>query len=205
MSGLEGDFADRTDVGAGASARLEEVLQQVPPDRVSVDWILSHFFDRSPEFLFLVFTPVAIVPATSTLAGAVMLIAAVPMMFHHRGFALPRTLLARTIPRVKLERAVNSLLALLKRYEAYALAHPHPPARHHTRLAGFLVAALAASLLVPLPFSNILPGLTIGTVSLASLEQDGRLLLLASVLTTISLLAVTAEALSVFHLAAGIL
>ena len=184
-----------------ASAALEAVLREAPKDGVTMEWLLAHLLTRSPEFLFLAITPVAILPATSPFAGALLLVAALPLVFHRRAFPLPEFLASRQIPVARLERAIRSVQKVLKRYESFALAHPHPPTRHRTRLAGLLVSALAAALLVPLPFSNVLPGFTIGTVALASLEEDGRLLAVASFLTVISLVAVSLEAFSAFHLA----
>jgi hypothetical protein len=153
----------------------------------------------------LAFTPLAIVPATSPFAGVLLLIIATPLALHRRDFILPRFLAARKIRPAHIQRTLRALSGALKRYEAFALSHPHPPARHHTRLAGLLVMVLSVALLVPLPFSNILPGLTIGTVAVASLEQDKRLFALASVLTAISLLLVVLEAFSAYFAAATFL
>ena len=197
---------DRNEGLAGeASAALEAVLVEAPRDGVTMDWLLSHLLARSPEFLFLAVTPVAVLPATSPFAGGLLLVAALPLVFHRRAFFLPGFLAARKIPPARFEAAIRTMQKILKRYERFALAHPHAPARHRTRLAGILVSALAASLLVPLPFSNVLPGFTIGTVALPSLEEDGRLLFLAACLTVLSLLAVSLEAFSAFHLAARLI
>jgi hypothetical protein len=205
MGRFDQDIKDGCRDLAAVSEGIEDMLHDAPPGRVKADWLVSHLFDRSPEILFLVFTPIAIVPATSTLAGALLLMAAMPMMFRRHAVSLPRNLAFRTVARAKVERAFHGLIAVLRGYEAYALRHPHPPAARHTRWVGFLVALLALTLLVPLPFSNILPGFAIGTVALASLEQDGKLMLMASALATISILAVAMEAFSAFHVAARIL
>lgn len=93
---------------------------------------------------------------------------------HRRRFSPPRSRAFRTVPRAKIERAFRELIGVLKGYEAYASRHPHPPAAPHTRLVGFLIAILASTLLVPLPFSNILPGLAIGTVALASWNRTAN-------------------------------
>ncbi len=151
------------------------------------------------------FTPVAIVPATSPFAGALLLVAAVPLIAHRRGFFVPQFLATRHFPAARLDRAFKGVLPVLKWYEAYALSHPHPPAKHHTRLVGLLVTLLSMVLLLPLPFSNVLPGFAIGAVAVAALEQDGKLLILASLLSAVALLTVFFEAFSVFHLAAAIL
>lgn len=183
-----------------ASRFIEEALLDTPAEGATIDWLLSHLFNRSPEFLLLAFTPVAVIPATSTLAGAVLLVVAIPLIFHRRGFPVPAFLARKKLTRAQILQAFRISELLLRRYEAFALVHPHPPSRHHTRLTGVLVATLSSALLVPIPFSNVLPGLTIGTVAIASLEQDGRLFLVGSFLTAISLLLVLLEALVGYHL-----
>lgn len=186
---------------ADASARLEEILHDASPDGPTVDWLLTHLFERSPEFLLLLFTPLAVVPGTSPIVGAVLMVVALPLMAHHRSFFVPRFLASRRIATARLARALNRATSLLKRYERFALAHPHPPARSHNRLTGILVLLLSAALLVPLPFSNVMPGLTLGLLGLASLEGDGRLLWCAVALTVASFLIILWEVSSAMHVA----
>ena len=57
------------------------------------------------------------------------------------------------------------------------MAHP---AEATKRFVGAVVAILSTSLvLIPIPFSNVVPALVIALISLAYLEEDGLLLLLA--------------------------
>src|SRR5215472_8248327 len=179
-----------------ASLRFEAVLEEAPQDGMTIDWLLAHFFDRSPEFLFLVLTPLAVLPATSTLAGALLLVVAGPLVFHQRRVFVPGFLARKKLSRAKVERDFRGLSAVLRYYESYAARRPHPPARHHTRLVGIVVMTLAVALLVPLPLSNIMPALAVGAVALASLEQDGKLLILASLLAIVSLALVFVEVFS---------
>jgi hypothetical protein len=132
-----------------ASRRVENMLGDAPKKDATIEWLLAHFLDRSPEMLFLAFTPVAVVPATSTFAGALLFVAAVPLILDRRGFLVPTFLARQTIPVEKIEWSFKRLLAVLKFYETYALRRPQPLARHHTRLVGALVATLSAALLIP--------------------------------------------------------
>ena len=185
-----------------ASALVESVLGQVPADGVTAAWIREHLLIRSPEMLFLAFTPFAVIPATSPVAGIALLCTATPLIFRRRAIFVPLFAGRQKLSAARFEQASRLLLRILKRYEAYAMRRPHPPSHRHTRWTGLLIAVLGAALLVPLPFSNLLPGFTVGTVALASLEQDTRLLILASLMTGVSLLAVALEAWPVYHLAA---
>ena len=190
---------------AEASVRIDKMLRDASPEGVTVEWLLAHLFIRSPEFLFLTFAPVAIIPATSPIAGALLLIVAVPLVFHRRNIFVPRFLAMRIIRPAQLARAFTLAKGALKRYEVYALAHPHPPTSRHTWLAGALVTVLSATLLVPLPFSNVIPGFAIGTLAIASLEQDGRLFILGALLTATSLLFILLELISAYHLTTALL
>lgn len=192
---------DKSRSFATASARLEEIFNGASQDGPTLEWLLTHLFERSPEFLLLLFMPLAVTPGTSPVAGMVLMVVALPLMLHRRVFFVPDFLARRRISPMRLERALNGAMWLLKRYERFALAHPHPPARTRNRLAGFLVLVLSLALMVPLPLSNVLPGLTVGLVALASLEGDDQLLWLAAALTAGSFLLILWEASSVLHLA----
>ena len=198
------DIQNSSPAGA-ASLRIEAVLEEAPQDGLTIDWLLAHFYDRSPEFLFLVLTPMAVLPATSTLAGALLLVVAGPLVFHQRRVFVPGFLARKKLSRAKVERDFRGLSAVLRYYESYAAKRPHPPARHHTRLVGIMVMTLAVALLVPLPLSNIMPALAVGAVALASLEQDGKLLILASLLAIVSLALVFVEVFSAYHAAHAVL
>jgi len=117
---------ENVDLAGQASAALEAVLGEAPKDGVTMDWLLAHLLTRSPEFLFLAVTPVAILPATSPFAGALLLVAALPLVFHRRAFALPGFLAARQIPAARLARAVRTMQVILKRYEASPSPIPIP-------------------------------------------------------------------------------
>jgi hypothetical protein len=157
---------DPSGLSVGLSSQMENVLRELPAEGATIDWLLSHLLTRSPEMIFLTLTPIAIVPATSPFAGALLFAVALPLVLRRDGLRMPHFLAAKKIRAARVERVFKASAALLKRYETYALRRPHPPARHHTRLVGALVLMLSAMLLVPLPFSNVLPGFTVGTVAL---------------------------------------
>ena len=191
-------MATRNDTGAPLSA----LLLGSSPGGPTIDLLLRHLFERSPEFILLILSPVAILPATSVFAGAVLAFVAVPMIAHRRHVFIPRFLGSKKIAADRIERTLGKLSPVLRHYGIYARFHPNSPANSHTRWAGALVLVLALALLVPLPLSNILPGAAVGIVGLASLAGSIRYLLLASFLTAVSVLFVFLEALSAFHLAA---
>lgn len=206
-SGINNLFENREadNSSANLSTRLGEIVAQAPAGRVTIEWLFAHLINRSPEILLLAFAPVAIVPATSTLAGALLLVVAIPLAVQRPIQSLPTFLGHQSISSRKVTGGFKCLLAGLKFYESRAVRRSGALAWHHTRLIGTLVTTLSVTLLVPLPFSNILPGLAIGILALASLEQDRKLLLVAILLTALSLSVVLLEAAWLYRLVAGLL
>jgi hypothetical protein len=83
------------------------------------------------------------------------------------------------------------------------VVHPrwHTPPEATKRLVGAVVAMLSATLVfIPIPLSNVVPALVIALISLAYLEEDGVLLLIAVLAAVIVLLVAMA---AVWEMVAG--
>jgi hypothetical protein len=75
------------------------------------------------------------------------------------------------------------------------VVHPrwHTPLEATKRLVGTIVVVLSATLVfIPIPLSNVVPALVIALISLAYLEEDGILLLIALLAAVIVLAVATA-------------
>jgi hypothetical protein len=99
----------------------------------------------------------------------------------------------RRIPTPKIARLVHRTIPLLKRLET--IIHPrwHTPFEATKRGVGLVILLLAGTLILPFPFSHIIPALVIMLVSFAYLEEDGALLCisLAAALASFSITAAT--------------
>ena len=104
----------------------------------------------------------------------------------------PRRIATRSLPTKHLALVQRSLPVL--RY-LEKIVHPrwHTPLEATKRLVGTIVVVLSATLVfIPIPLSNVVPALVIALISLAYLEEDGILLLIALLAAVIVLAVATA-------------
>src|SRR3984893_17348426 len=83
------------------------------------------------------------------------------------------------------------------------VVHPrwHTPLKTTKRLVGTVVVILSATLVfIPIPLSNVVPALVIALISLAYVEEDGLLLLIALLAAVIVL---TVELVAVWEMVIG--
>ena len=102
---------------------------------------------------------------------------------------LPRSLLARSIPRQDFSRAVARALPVLMRLERWS--RPRMAALDSVpimRLVGFLLLALAVGLLFAAPVVGQIPlGIAVCTVGLGLVERDGLVVMAGFAIGTIGL------------------
>ncbi|MEJ0042058.1 MAG: exopolysaccharide biosynthesis protein [Rhizomicrobium sp.] len=173
-----------------ASVLIEGVVRGGTDEIVTVEWLLKQSPVAARETLMLVLALTALVPGASLPAGLILILLAVPMLFAREGVWLPRYVAARPISLPRLVRLVERVLPVLRWQERMI----HPVAQRLVGLSrplgALLIVALAATLLVPLPFSNVPPALAIAMIAVSYLETSGILLALAAV-SGVASLAVT--------------
>ena len=101
------------------------------------------------------------------------------------GCWLPKGLGAREVSKSSLEGLAERAKPWLERIEA--VSRPRLGALTHAPLDRFVGVALvlfSASILVPLPGTNTVPGFAVVLVSMGLLQRDGALVILGSVLGT---------------------
>jgi hypothetical protein len=121
---------------------------------------------------------------------------------------LPRRVAAHRFEAKRLARAVLRVVPVLRWLERFIRPRWATPFETTKRAVGGVVLLLAASLLVPVPLSNVPPALAIVLIAFAYLEEDGMLLAiaLAAALVLLGAAALAAwEAVSVTGWVPGIL
>jgi hypothetical protein len=177
------------------SVVFRQLLEEVPSNHFTLDWLLGRLGKRSFGIIMLLLAVVAIAPGVSIFAGLLLFIPAIQMILGHAAPVFPQSIAARPLPTSRLtalvERAVPALQTLEK------VVYPRWPIPHQAtkRVVGIVVVLLDITLtFTPLPLSNIIPALLIGLISLAYLQEDGLVLsvalALAAMLLTADLLAV---------------
>lgn len=173
------------------SVLLGRLLDDAPPDGVTVAWLMNSLGERSFGLLMLLMALIALLPGLSMVIAVLLAYPAVQMMLARNSPVLPRFLAARRLPTARLAALVGRTSRLLARMER--LIHPRwpTPVKTTKRVVGFVVLFLGLTMLSPVPFSHIIPALAVMLLSFAFLEEDGVLLCVALGAAALSL-AITA-------------
>jgi hypothetical protein len=117
-----------------------------------------------------------LVPGTGMFIGILLAFPAVQMILGRESPTFPRILASRCIPTRHLARLAARAIPLFERMEVLIRPRLQTPFQATKRLVGLVVLLLAATLVWPFPFSQIIPVLVIMLISFAYLEEDGALL-----------------------------
>jgi hypothetical protein len=161
---------------------LKRLLDGAPADHFTLGWVMGSLRKRAFGMIMLLLSLVAIVPGLSIVAGLLLMIAG------RSAPVFPSRIANRPLPTRHLAALARRAVPLLKYLEK--IIHPrwHTPLEATKRLVGTVVIILNALVVVaPIPLSNVIPALVIALISLAYLEEDGLLLLIALLVAVIVL------------------
>jgi hypothetical protein len=170
------------------SQRLTLLAENAQGDAVTLDWILAQLHERA----FGLFLLVLALPCCIPFLYGVPQIVALPLMFiagqillGRKQPWLPRKLGARTVTKAGMEGMARRANPWLRRIEA--VSRPRLVVLTRAPLDQIVGAALvlfSASILVPLPGTNTVPGFAVVIVSMGLLQRDGILVIVGSLLGT---------------------
>lgn len=170
------------------SERLDQLAQEAGGGAVTLDWILAQLHERA----FGLFLLVLALPCCIPFLYGVPQIVALPLMFVSAQILmgrstpwLPAKLGARSVTGASLSALATRAGPWLRRIEA--LSRPRLAAftrRPMDQLVGVALVVFSASILVPLPGTNTVPGIAVVIVAMGLLQRDGILVLLGSLLGT---------------------
>jgi len=175
-----------------ASTILQELHDEAPADHFTLDWLMGSLHKQSFSLVIFVLSLVAVAPGISLVGGLLLLIPAFQMIIGRPAPTFPHRIASRPLPTQHLGAVVERAIAVLKYVEKVVYPRCPTPPEVTKRVVGIAVLMLSARLLlIPIPFSNILPALLIALISLAYLEEDGLVLsiglLVACVLLAVDL------------------
>jgi hypothetical protein len=204
-----------TDVSAdsGSNARkpyrgstlLEQLKRDLPETRVSLGWLFDYARLRSPETLILILAVIGVIPGIATPVGFLLVLLALALVFEYELRALPSFVAARGLSSSHLVRAIERAVPYLKWSETFVRRQDTALAATLRPFATAAILFLSCTLLVPLPFSNVLPSLAIAFIAFASLEADGLLLCFSLVTAALSLAITSATIWASIRAAGGLL
>jgi hypothetical protein len=170
------------------SERLTTLALDVEGDAASMDWILAQLHERA----FGLFLLVLALPCCIPFLYGVPQVVALPLMFISAQMLigrdmpwLPRKLGARSVSKSSLEDLARRAGPWLRRIEAVSrprlVGLTRPPM---DQVVGLALVLFSASILVPLPGTNTVPGFAVVIVAMGLLQRDGILVILGAVLGT---------------------
>jgi len=175
------------------SATLLDLVNHLPGEHFTIEWLLGRLDRRSFGIILLVMALVAMVPGISMLIGPLLAIPAFELILGRSGPSFPRRIAVHPLRAAALAGIVRRALPVLGVMEK--IVHPRwsiPPGISR-RVAGAAILALSGLFLAPFPLIQIIPALLVALIALAYLEGDG-LLLSVSLLGAVVLLAVATAA-----------
>jgi len=175
------------------SQLFQAVLEKAPIDQVTLAWLLGSLRQRSFGMLMLLLGLIAMVPVVSPLAGLFLAALGFQMMMAREAPILPRFIALRSFPTRRIARLVDRSIPVIRALEKIIRPRWQTPFMATKRIVGFVVLMLAATLFLPIPLSNIIPGALIMLLAFAHLEEDGVLLCVALSASLGSLALTTAE------------
>ena len=165
------------------SVILRDLLDDLDAETVPLSLILAELRGRAYGALSFVLALAGMLPGISFIAGAVLIAIAAQLVVARPVPRLPRLIADRHIPARLLEKWLRRLLPWLEWVEKYV--RPRVPLLSGAvmrSLSGLLLIFLGIALFIPVPFSQLLPGIAALVISFALLERDGPVLLIGLVL-----------------------
>ncbi|MEM6727989.1 MAG: exopolysaccharide biosynthesis protein, partial [Pseudomonadota bacterium] len=171
------------------SKRLEQLAGDAGGQTVTLGWILDQLNERA----FGLFLLILALPCCIPFLYGIPQVVALPLMFVAgqillgRGVPwLPAKLAAREVTAASLASLAERAAPWLRRIEA--LSRPRLAALTRTpadRVLGFALVLFSASILVPLPGTNTVPGFAVVLIAMGLLQRDGALVILGGILGTV--------------------
>jgi len=173
---------------AAISDRLIKLANDAEQYAVTLDWVLEQLHERA----FGLFLLVLALPCCIPFLYGIPQVVALPLMFVAGQILLGRSvpwlpgkLGARTVTKDALDNLATRAQPWLRRIEAVSkprlVALTRAPA---DRIVGLALVLFSASILVPLPGTNTVPGFAVVVVSMGLLQRDGVLVILGSLIGT---------------------
>ncbi|MEM6276837.1 MAG: exopolysaccharide biosynthesis protein [Pseudomonadota bacterium] len=170
------------------SSRLDHLAADAKAADVSLAWVLDQLRERA----FGLFLLILALPCCIPFLYGVPQIVALPLMFVSAQLVLgkrvpwlPARLAAREVSSESLRSLAERAGPWLRRIEA--LSKPRLAALTRApfdRVVGLALVLFSASILVPLPGTNTVPGIAVVIVAMGLLQRDGILVVLGGILGT---------------------
>lgn len=168
------------------------MLDRAQGRHVSIAWLVEQLGRRSFGLTLFGMAVIGLLPGASTIVGLLVAWPAIQMMLGHEAPVLPRPIARREIAVDRLARIIRIVTPHLTWVERLIRPRWPTPFRTAKRLTGVVMLLLGLSMIVPVPFGQVLPALVMMLLALAYLEEDGIALFVALIAALGSLAITTA-------------
>ena len=158
------------------SVVLNGILGEAPAEHVTLDWLIGRLGHRSFGVILLLLALLGLLPGVSAMAGVLLTIVAFQMTLDRPGPVFPRRIATRHVETRRLAAIIRRTVPVLRYLERFIRPRWATPFATTKRAVGGVVLLLGASLLIPVPLSNLPPALLVVLIAFAYLEEDGALL-----------------------------
>ncbi|MBY0563363.1 MAG: exopolysaccharide biosynthesis protein [Hyphomonadaceae bacterium] len=189
--------------GRAASALLDDLAASFPGDTISVGELLDQLDARANGVVLLVLAlPMCIpnVPGISTIFGVLMLAPALQLVLGQRRMWVPKRVRDWRVDCNTLRRTFAAATPTLRRVEYLIKPRLSELTRFPATIyVGLQTLLMALVLILPIPFGNWPPGITVALTALALLQRDGLLMLLTSLAAAASTYVAARVGVAVFN------
>lgn len=178
-----------TDADLPISRRLHNLAEDAKGETVTLDWILGKLHERA----FGLFLLVLALPCCIPFLYGIPQVVSLPLMFvAAQIFAgrtypwLPARLGARQVSQESLKNLADRSSPWLEKIES--ISRPRLPSLTRPpldRIIGLALVIFSASILVPLPGTNTVPGIAVVIIAMGMLQRDGLLVLAGTLVGTV--------------------
>lgn len=148
------------------------------PEQVSLRWLTERLQERSfGAYLFLLGI-IGMLPFASIPAGILIAILVGQIIAGKTNPILPSFIADRKFRSSRIVGPMRRVIAAVRGLETVVTPRLQW-VFHARRLAGPVAFVLALTLLIPIPFSNVVPALALALTALAYIERDGLLFVLS--------------------------
>lgn len=175
---------------------MASALKRLPnglAEKVTLSALLDQLGDKAIALVLLVFAIPAIIPTPGIPAGMIfgtaLAILSLQIIFRARKLVLPGFLGRLSVSRSIIELTADKAAPRLEKLERLLKPRGHVLARFAgPAFIGVIIFLMAVLIALPIPFGNMLPGLTVLVIALALAQRDDLALLGGLVLAVLSLL-----------------
>lgn len=169
------------------SVQLSKMLDRAEDTHVTIGWLIEQLGRRSFGLTLFVMAVIGLLPGASTIIGLLIAWPAVQMILGHETAVLPRVIARRKIAVDRLARVIRIVAPRLVWVERLIRPRWPPPFQTAKRLTGVVTLLLGLTMILPVPFGQVVPALVIMLLALAYLEEDGIALFVALIAALASL------------------